>query len=169
MNNDYIHVSDEKLVLIDQFDVPLSRIGVDITSIRLMDMSKTVEYRSTGNNPDYIIDDTGKNVLIRRSVNSSIQNGSSVLVSYDYVENFTIEYVVNDILNRVQNEIEKVKIEKLIRGTDIMFDYKDKLAVILPFTPSAGVIKITEKIKQEYKVFDLKKVKLEDILKELDA
>ena len=50
-----------------------------------------------------------------------------------------------------------------------MFDYKDKLAVILPFTPSAGVIKITEKIKQEYKVFDLKKVKLEDILKELDA
>jgi hypothetical protein len=76
------------------------------------------------------------------------------------------------IIFYIQNEIEKIKIEKLLRGVDISFEYQEKLVVLLPFTPSVGVVKFVDKVTQDmeikHHIFDLSQDGLEDIQKVLD-
>jgi len=67
------------------------------------------------------------------------------------------------------SELEKIKIQNNLRGTDIFYSKKDKLLVILPFTPLSGVLKFCDKIKKEinikYEIINLLKISLLDLEK----
>ena len=67
------------------------------------------------------------------------------------------------------SELEKIKIQNNLRGTDIFYSKKDKLLVILPFTPLSGVLKFCDKIKKEinikYEIINLLKISLSDLEK----
>jgi len=110
LNSQQIHVSDESHVLVDLFEQPLGKVGVDVSSVVVTDSGSITTYKGYGYpDPDYEVDDTGNRVTIRRTVGSAIPNGSTVLISYDYNENFVIEYVVNDVVQRVDDEIQKMR------------------------------------------------------------
>jgi len=76
------------------------------------------------------------------------------------------------IIFYIKNELEMFTIQKRLRGADISYPYKEKLIVILPFTPLSGVLKFCDKIKNEtdvdYKLFNLSKEKFEEIRKYLN-
>jgi hypothetical protein len=76
------------------------------------------------------------------------------------------------VLFKIKEEIEKIKIEKKVRGSDIIFEYKGIVVVVLPFTSSIGVMKFIDKIKEEikeveYKILDLSKYDLDSFIKVL--
>jgi len=88
------------------------------------------------------------------------------LLSINYrVENHIVIFYIRD-------KMEKVYIQKYLRGSDIYFEYLDKLVVILPLTSSLGVMKFIDRLNKDnqliYKVLDLKEVTLDDVKRILD-
>ncbi|RUM44772.1 MAG: hypothetical protein DSY46_04735 [Hydrogenimonas sp.] len=77
------------------------------------------------------------------------------------------------IIFETQSEVDKLKIEKLLRGVDISFKYQERLIVLLPFTPSVGVVKFVNRVTKEmevrHSILDLSQNSLEDIQKVFDA
>jgi hypothetical protein len=76
------------------------------------------------------------------------------------------------VIFHIKSDIQKAHIQKYIRGSDIVFEYKDKFCVILPFTSSLGVSKFVERMTKEmeltYTIVDLSKTDLEEIQELLD-
>lgn len=106
-----ITITNESHVLIGELEEKLFKIGANVLNIVVTDSAGVVFNGPSKANPDYLVipgnDRTA--VSIRRTENSGILNGSTVLVSYSYDENFTITYNVNDILHRVQSKINEKK------------------------------------------------------------
>jgi hypothetical protein len=67
----------------------------------------------------------------------------------------------------IREKVEKVYIQKFLRGSDIYFEYLDKLVVILPLTSAIGVTKFIDRLSKEkklaYKIVDLSQYDLDDI------
>ena len=84
--------------------------------------------------------------------------------------NYTIENYV--VIFYIRDKMEKAYIQKYLRGSDIYFEYLDKLVVILPLTSSLGVMKFIDRLNKDnqlmYRVVDLKEATLEDIKRMLD-
>lgn len=105
-----IPINGEEHVLIGEFQEPLKSTGVNVFSIRVMSRDRTVTYNGPGTDaPDYFVLDggqTGSTKIIRSGI-SAIASGEVVSVDYDHDENFTVTYVVNDVLQNMQNKIKK--------------------------------------------------------------
>lgn len=98
-------VNDEQHVLIGFIQEPLDAIGINTKTIRVFNVERTVEFNGPEeNDPDFeIIAGTDRTpVRIVRTDNSQIQNGQEVSVDYTKDENFTVTYVVNDLLQQLQ-------------------------------------------------------------------
>ena len=107
-----ISVNDEKHTMIGQFDEALFSVGINTLTIRVFNEDRSVEYSGPNYvNPDYLIigGSQTESVSIRRSANSNIENGSIISVDYDKDENFQVTYVINDILQRLQNNYESMR------------------------------------------------------------
>lgn len=105
-----IVVNDEPHVMIGQFRESLKSVGINIFTIRVYSKDRTILYNGPDSQyPDYFILGGSQTspVTIIRSSDSQIVSGTSVSVDYEHDENFTITYVVNDVLQQLQARIEK--------------------------------------------------------------
>lgn len=107
-----ILVNDEQHVMIGEFAEPLNSVGINEFTLRVFSKDRTVMYNGPDSpNPDYLIlsgTQTTPLKIIRTSA-SAIPSGATVSVDYEHDENFTITYVVNDVLQQLQKRIDKMK------------------------------------------------------------
>lgn len=107
-SGDSITVNAEEHVLVGFIEEPLNSIGINTKTIRVFDDTRAVEYDGPGTVvPDYdIIEGTPTTpVRIVRTANSDIPNGATVSVDYVHDENFTVTYVINDLLQELQRTV----------------------------------------------------------------
>lgn len=104
-SGDTITVNDELHVLIGFEQEPLDSIGINTATIRVYNEQRTVEYDGpSAAAPDFdIIPGTATTpARIVRTSGSQIANGQEVSVDYIHDENFTVTYVINDLLQQLQ-------------------------------------------------------------------
>jgi len=103
-----ILVNAEPHVLVGFFEEPLLSVGVNTKTIRVFSQNRAIEYDGPEKIvPDYeIIEGTSTSpVRIVRTANSDIPNGATVSVDYAHDENFTVTYVINDLLHQLQRTV----------------------------------------------------------------
>jgi hypothetical protein len=109
-SGDSITVNAEEHVLIGFIEEPLASIGINTKTIRVFSADRTFEYDGPETTvPDFtIIDGTPTTpARIVRTASSDIPNGSTVSVDYVHDENFTVTYVINDLLQELQRTIDR--------------------------------------------------------------
>jgi len=109
-----IAISSEGHIMLAQFDEFLNNLGVNLLTVRVFNQSGTVEYRGPtdpSGNADFIIiaGNSTTAVAIRRTENSSISSGETVLVDYDHAENFTVAYTTNFVIKTTQDALDAQK------------------------------------------------------------
>lgn len=100
-----ITVNDELHVMIGFEQEPLDSIGVNTATIRVFNEQRTIEYEPPGSlAPDFdIVQGTATTpARIVRTAASQIASGQEVSVDYVHDENFTVTYVINDLLQQLQ-------------------------------------------------------------------
>lgn len=103
-----IQVSDESHVMIGFFLERLQNIGINTTTIRVFSSDRVTEYDGPDTaSPDFeIAEGTATTpATIVRSAASTIVSGQTVVVDYEHDENFTVTYVINDLLQQLQQTI----------------------------------------------------------------
>jgi len=103
-----ITVNNELHVMIGFVEEPLNSIGINTRTIRVFSEDRTVEYDGPGAAaPDFdIIEGTStKPARIVRTAAALIANGQEVSVDYTHDENFTVTYVINDLLQELQQAV----------------------------------------------------------------
>jgi uncharacterized phage protein gp47/JayE len=104
-----ITVNDEQHVLIGFFEEPLLSIGINTATIRVFNEARTIEYLGPSSpTPDFdILSGTATTPSkIVRTNPSTIVSGQTVSVDYDHDENFTVTYVINDLLQQMQRSLD---------------------------------------------------------------
>lgn len=107
-----LQVNDEQHVLIGQFEEPLGSVGINIFTLVVYSQDRLTTYAGPDSvNPDYLIINGSqtKSVHIVRTVDSNIPSGSVVSVDYENDENFHVTYVINDVVQRLQDRINTMK------------------------------------------------------------
>jgi hypothetical protein len=110
-SGDFIDVVNEQRTLIGEFQEPLDNLGTNPLTVRVYNLDKTVEYRGpedpSGLADFSIIPGTQTSPLtIQRTDNSQIRSGESVLVDYSHVENFTVTYITNQVVETTQETLD---------------------------------------------------------------
>lgn len=103
-----ITINDEQHTLIGFFEDSLQSIGVNTATIRVFSEDRSVEFDGPGtSDPDFgIIEGTPTTpAKIVRTTSSAILSGQVVSVDYEHDENFTVTYVINDLLQQLQRSI----------------------------------------------------------------
>lgn len=140
-------ITDESHVLILGENEALNYLGVDPNSIVVKNSTKTITYTL---NVDYRVspgtDVDPTTILMIESGN--IDNGQQVLISYVAIENFTITYTTNSLLQTVQNELNGMKhacadvIAKQTIENDVDFAF-----TVIPKTGVTNTTDLTAKIR----------------------
>jgi len=106
---DVVIVNNESHVLIGQIPEALNNLGVSPLTVRVFNLGRTIEYAGpTAATPDFFInpgDETTPLELVRNP-DGTITNGQEVVVDYEHDENFSVEYVINEVVQDVQNAVE---------------------------------------------------------------
>ena len=100
-----IAVNDELHVMIGFEQEPLDSIGINTATIRVYNEQRTIEYDPPGSAaPDFdVIQGTPTTpARIVRTSASLIANGQEISVDYVHDENFTVTYVINELLQQLQ-------------------------------------------------------------------
>jgi hypothetical protein len=100
-----IPVNNETHVLIGFQADPLDSVGVNTATLVVYDSTRLITYNGPGTaTPDYDIVPGSPTtpISIVRTPNSTIPNGATVSVDYVHDENFTVTYVINDLLQQLQ-------------------------------------------------------------------
>ena len=107
-----IIINDEQHVLIGQLAETLMSVGINTYTLKVYSSDRTIIYNGPDQvDPDYLIIPGTQStpVKIVRTIQSNIPNGVAVSVDYEHDENFVVTYNVNDVLQRVQVEVNKFK------------------------------------------------------------
>lgn len=107
-----VPVNGEAHVLIGQFEEPLDSVGVNTFTLRVYSEDRSVEFRGPGlPDPDYLVVAGSQTTPLKivRSTLSNIQSGTTVSVDYEHDENFAVTYVVNDVLQQLQQRYNKMR------------------------------------------------------------
>lgn len=109
-----ITVTGEQHIMLAEFDEFVTNLGANPLTVRVFNTAGTVEYRGpsdpSGVSDFTIIPGNATTALaIRRTTNSNISSGESVLVDYDHAENFTVEYQTNFVIPTVQGVLDAQK------------------------------------------------------------
>ncbi len=108
-NGSPLVVNDEQHVLVGQIDEPLGAVGINVFTLKVYSPDRTILYNGPdASEPDYVISGGSQTsaISISRTTASSIPNGSVVSVDYEHDENFVVTYVVNDVLQRVNDAVQ---------------------------------------------------------------
>jgi len=103
-----ITVTNESHILIGFFEEPLSNVGVNAATLKVFSADRSVEYNGPNTpTPDYeVIQGTATTpIKIVRTTSSQIVSGETVVADYSHDENFTVMYVINDLLQQLQQKI----------------------------------------------------------------
>ena len=107
-----ILVNNEIHVLIGFQNEPLDSIGINTATLAVHNSTRTILYSGPSTQtPDYeIIQGTATTpAAIVRTSTSTIPNGASVSVDYSHDENFTVTYVINELLQQVQTLVNNMR------------------------------------------------------------
>jgi hypothetical protein len=107
-SGDTITINDEPHTLIGFVQEPLDSIGINTATIKVFNAPRTIQYNGPGSAlPDYdVVEGTPTTpAKIVRTSSSAIDNGLAVSVDYVHDENFTVTYVINDLLQALQQII----------------------------------------------------------------
>jgi uncharacterized phage protein gp47/JayE len=107
-----IPINNETHVLIGFQADPLNSVGINTATIVVYDVTRTITYKGPGTaSPDYaLVPGTPTTpVSIVRTPSSTIPNGATVSVDYVHDENFTVTYVINDLLQQLQQVLNKMR------------------------------------------------------------
>jgi hypothetical protein len=107
-----IQVNAELHVLIGSQADPLGSIGINTDTIRVFSEDRSIEYDGPlATIPDYeVIAGTPTTpAAIQRMATSDIPNGATVSVDYVHDENFTVSYVINDLLQQLQRTVNSTR------------------------------------------------------------
>jgi hypothetical protein len=107
-----ISVNDEQHVLIGEYQERLNSVGINESTIVVFNADRTVTFNGPMTlSPDYLIISGTQTepASIVRTTTSTIVSGATVSVDYEHDENFQITYVINDVLQTVQQRIDKTK------------------------------------------------------------
>lgn len=107
-----IQVNDETHVLIGQFEEPLGSVGINSFTLKVYSQDRLVEYEGPDSaNPDYLVIEGTQTTSARivRTALSNISSGDTVSVDYQHDENFSVTYVVNDVIQRVAAVISNMR------------------------------------------------------------
>lgn len=113
-SSETISVTDETHVLVGQYPEFLDNLGANYLTIVVKSSDGTITYagpNDPGGSPDYQITLGTQTtaVSITRTDSSAITNGSTVLISYEHDENFTVEYTTNLIVSVTQQDVDAKK------------------------------------------------------------
>ena len=92
--------------------IPLGSIGINTDTIRVFNEDRSIEYEGPRSTiPDYeVITGTPTTpAAIERTATSDIPNGATVSVDYVHDENFTVNYVINDLLQQLQRTVNSTR------------------------------------------------------------
>ena len=133
-------ITDEPHVLIVGKDEPLKFLGADPESITIKNTDKTVTYIAS---QDYRVvsgtDTTPTTILLIES--GAILNGQEVLISYTAIENFTIVYTTNALLDDVQTEVNKMK--HACADVIVKQAVENKVDFVMTVIPKTGVTNLS--------------------------
>lgn len=104
-----IQVNDEQHVMIGSIPEVLNSVGINETTLKVLSSDRLTEYNGPDSEtPDFLIIQGTQSspISLIRTQYSNIPNGATVSVDYSHDENFEVTYVVNDVLQRVQKEID---------------------------------------------------------------
>lgn len=140
-------ISNEPHVLILELEEPLDYLGADPTSIIVRNSTGNITYTL---NVDYRVS-PGTDIsptTIEMIESGNINNGQQVLISYVAIENFTITYTTNNLLQTVQAELNEMKhacadvIAKQTVENDVDFSF-----TVIPKTGVTNTTDLTAKIR----------------------
>jgi hypothetical protein len=103
-----IQINSEEHTLIGQFEESLNSVGINSFTVRVFSRDRQTIYNGPSSlDPDYLIIGGSQisPIKIIRTTSSQIPSGGVVSVDYEHDENFTVTYVVNDVLQNLQNSI----------------------------------------------------------------
>jgi len=132
-----IDVSGEQHLLLGEFEEFLDNLGVNPITITVFNLGGTVQYRGPDDPSgvsDYSIVPGTQTIAvsIRRTSNSNITSGETVLVDYQHTENFTVEYITNQVIPTVQLSLDAEK--------HLTADVLAKASVPIPVDVTATVV-----------------------------
>lgn len=107
-SGDTFIVNDEPHVLVGETPDPLENLGVNPISVRVFSQDRLVEYNGPNTpSPDFLVEEGNETtaLTIIRVPAGNIGNGEQVSVDYEHDENFTVDYTINNLLDRVQAAI----------------------------------------------------------------
>lgn len=133
-------ITDEPHVMILEIDEPLDFLGADPESIKVTNQAKTVTYVE---NIDYTVGlgTSTTPTTIKMLESGSITNGQTVLVNYTAIENFTITYTTNSLLEDVQTQIDKMK--HACADAIVKQAINNDVDMVITIIPKAGVTNLT--------------------------
>jgi predicted secreted protein len=106
-------VTNESHVIVGEYFEYVLRLGADSLTVKVTNSTGTVTYASpfVSSTPDYtIVEGDQTNPLgIKRTSTSAISDGQTVLISYNYDENFTVTYQTNLITSALQLALDETK------------------------------------------------------------
>jgi len=102
-----ITVTSESHTVLGFYTEYLNKLGVESLSVVVTDLASIVTYRGPwdpSGTPDYTIEEGTQTIplSIKRTSSSAITDGQTVLVSYQYNENFTVSYKSNVLVAMTQ-------------------------------------------------------------------
>jgi len=133
---DILTVTDEEHVIVGAYVEYVLRLGADSLTVVVTNEDGSTTYASpfTSTTPDYtIIEGDQTNALgIKRTSDSTIADGETILVSYRYNENFVVTYSVNLVTSALQAQLDAKK-----HGTA---DVLGKSAIAVPVDITATIL-----------------------------
>lgn len=106
-------VTNETHVIVGDYTEFVLRLGADSLTVVVTNEDGTVTYQGpfTSVTPDYtIIEGDQTNPLgIKRTATSTIADGQTILISYNYDENFTVSYTTNQVTAALQTALDETK------------------------------------------------------------
>lgn len=107
-SGDIVVVNDERHVLLGSIEESLDNLGARALTVRVFSRDRLTEYNGpTATVPDFFITEGSATepLKITRNPDGNIGNGEEVSVDYEHDENFSVTYVINDLLNDVQDAL----------------------------------------------------------------
>jgi len=140
-------ISEEEHVMVYGVDEALDYIGADTETIYITNEAKNIVYVE---NQDYSVtagtEATATTITVIEA--GHISNGQRVLISYQSIENFTITYSTNALLNDVQGKVDLMK--HACADVIVKAAVENKIDMIITIVPKANVTNLnllTSKIR----------------------
>jgi len=113
-SGELVSVTSEQHILLGQYNEFLHSLGANPLTVQVFNSTGTVQFKGPedpSGQPDYVIVPVSQTVAlaIRRTLNSQIRSGETVLVDYEHAENFTVEYQSNFVIPTVQDALDARK------------------------------------------------------------